>query len=216
MTENIFLFSNEYTLDDANLIIVILAVVVIALIVTGYYIIRQNRHIRQRNEQLQRILTALDEYRAIVGNQVVSSDIQVNDLKEKLQPNAMSKRQENGSLSFFVMMDARINKEKPFVDPDFNQEALLKFMGVSYEQFCELVPRYKEPERTLDYINSLRAEHAAKLLMEHPDCTAGEIIAKCGFRDTASYTNAFKFSFGIMPTEFVYGVGQMFKKKKTQ
>ena len=34
MTENIFLFSNEYTLDDANLIIVILAVVVIALIVT--------------------------------------------------------------------------------------------------------------------------------------------------------------------------------------
>ena len=56
-----------------------------------------------------------------------------------------------------------MNTEKPFTDPDFDYYSLIKFMGVSQETFCKLVPRYKEPDRTMDYINSLRAEYAAKI-----------------------------------------------------
>ena len=48
-------------------------------------------------------------------------------------------------------------------------------MGVDVETFRQLVPRYKDPERTLDYINSLRAEYAAKLLMEHSDCSMDDM-----------------------------------------
>ena len=215
MTENIFLFSNEYTLDDANLIIVILAVVVIALIVTGYYIIRQNRHIRQRNEQLQRILTALDEYRAIVGDEVLSLDEQEEILMNKLPKEKKDKKvQKDEELSFFVKMDARVNKERPFTDPNFDHDALVKFMGVSNETFCKLVPRYKDPARTLDYINSLRAEYAAKILMERSEYSTDDIASKCGFKNTAAYLSAFKFAFGITPTDFLNSMNQMFKKKQ--
>ena len=203
-----------YTLADANCIIAVLAVIVIILIVMGYYILRSNKIIRQRNEQLRRILTALDDYRAIVGDGVSTLDEQEELLNDKLSKAIEGKDiQEDDFQNFFVKMDARINKEKPFTDPNFDQEALIKFMGVSRETFCQLVPRYKDPDRTLDYINSLRAEYAAKSLMEHPDCSAEEIVRWCGFKNVAAYKAAFKFSFGIIPTEYVNCISQLFKKK---
>ena len=110
-------------------------------------------------------------------------------------------------------MDARVNKEKPFTNPGFNQQLLAEFMGVDVEAFCQLVPRYKDPERTLDYINSLRAEYAAKILMEYSDCSMDEMASKCGFSNLAAFNSAFKFAFGITPTDYVHGMSTMFKKK---
>ncbi len=107
--------------------------------------------------------------------------------------------------------EARVNKEKPFTDPDFDYYALIKFMGVSQEEFCRLVPRYTDPDRTKDYINSLRAEYAAKLLMEHSKFSMEDIVTMCGFKDTAAFNSAFKFSFGITPTDYLNTIGQMFK-----
>jgi AraC-like DNA-binding protein len=75
------------------------------------------------------------------------------------------------------------------------------------------VPRYKDPERTLDYINSLRAEYAAKILMEHSDSSMDDLASKCGFNSSAAFQSAFKFAFGITPTDYVHGMSTMFKKK---
>ena len=113
-------------------------------------------------------------------------------------------------------MDARVNKEKPFTNPDFNQQLLAEFMGVDVETFRKLVPRYQDPERTLEYINSLRAEYAAKILMEHSDSDylMDDMAFKCGFNDSASFNSAFKFAFGITPTEYLHSMSQMFKKNE--
>lgn len=197
-----FCYASGYTLDVANNIIVILLVVVVVLILMGSYSLYYNRIISQRNEQLRRILTALDEYRATV----------TDDSLKSVKPKEQAPMDEGQS--FFVKMDARVNKEKPFTDPDFDQDALVKFMGVSREMFCKLVPRYTAPDRTLDYINSLRAEYSAKLLMEHSDYPLANIASQCGFRDTAAFNKAFKFSFGIMPNDFLSGMSQMFKEKE--
>ena len=115
--------------------------------------------------------------------------------------------------AFFVKMDARVNKEKPFTDPDFDYYALIEFMGVSQDEFCRLIPRYKDPERTKDYINSLRAEYAAKLLMEHSDSSMESIVSKCGFKDAAAFNSAFKFSFGITPIDYLNTISRMLKNK---
>ena len=177
----------------ANGIIAILIVIVIALVVVGYFGIRYNRSLKQRNEQLRRILRALDDYR--------EQTAEVKVLPQKDEHN------------FFVMMDSRVNKEKPFTDPDFDHAALVKFMGVSEKEFCHLAPRYKDANRTLDYINSLRAEYAAKVLMEHADYSAEKMASMCGFRTVAAYNSAFKFSFGITPADYLNGMKQMFKKR---
>ena len=209
------ILGHAYCLDDANIIIAILVVIVIALIVMGWYSIRYNKFISQRNEQLRRILTALDDYRAIVGDKVASLDEQEELLNSELSKTKTVKPVlQDEKPSYFVIMDARVNKEKPFTDPNFDHDALVKFMGVSNETFCKLAPRYKDPARTLDYINSLRAEYAAKILMEHSEYSADDIASKCGFKNTAAYLSAFKFSFGITPSDFLNSMNQMFKKKQ--
>ena len=211
-----FCYAQGYTLADANHIIVILIILVIALIGLGCYSLHNNKIVRQRNEQLRRILTALDEYRSIVGDKIHSQDALEEIWKEEQsKPKETKVVQKDEEQSFFVMMDARINKEKPFTDPDFDQDALIKFMGVSHEAFCKLVPRYTDPARTLDYINSLRAEYAAKILVDLSDCSAEDIARKCGFKNTAAYLTAFKFAFGITPTDFISSMGRMFKTKES-
>jgi len=210
-----FCFARGYTLVQANTIIVILVFIVIVLVVMGCYSLHYNKIISQRNEQLRRILTALDDYRAIVGDEVLSLDEQEEILKNKLpKQKKVKKVQKDEDLSFFVKMDARVNKEKPFTDPDFDHDALVKFMGVSEETFCKLVPRYADPSRTLDDINSLRAEYAAKILMEHSDYSTDDIASKCGFKTISSYNSAFKFAFGITPVDFLNSMSQMFKKER--
>ena len=202
------------TLAEADTIIIVLLVVVILLLVLGGFGLHYNRIISRRNEQLLRILNALDDYRAIVADGALSLDEQEDVLKVQ-QPKSKTTKsvQTDGSQTFYVKMDARVNKEKPFTNPGFNQQLLADFMGVDVETFCQLVPRYKDPERTLDYINSLRAEYAAKILMEHSDCSMDEMPSKCGFTNSAAFYNAFKFAFGITPTDYVHGMSTMFKKK---
>ena len=209
--------SHIYTLAVADSIIAILVIIVIVLLVLGGIGLRQSRIIRQRNEQLRRILNALDDYRAIVGDGNLSLDEQEEMVMKKSEQKPTPKTAKAVPLdeehAFFVKMDARVNKEKPFTDPDFDYYALIKFMGVSQDEFCRLVPRYTDPERTKDYINSLRTEYAAKLLMEYSDSSMEDIVVMCGFKNAAAFNKAFKFSFGIMPTDYLNCISQMFKKK---
>jgi AraC-like DNA-binding protein len=210
-----FCHANVYTLAEANSIIAILAIIVLVLLVLGSIGLRQNRLIHQRNEQLRRILNALDDYRAIVGEGEKSLDEQEKLIEGKvLEPKtktAHAAPKDDGA--FFVKMDARLNKERPFTDPDFDYYALIEFMGVSQEEFCKLVPRYTKPERTKDYINSLRVEYAAKLLMEHPDLSTDDMVVMCGFKDTTALNKAFNLSFVITSSDYINDVRQMFKKK---
>lgn len=204
------------TLEETDTIIIILILFVILLMVLGGVSLYYNRIVSRRNEQLLRILNALDEYRLIVGGGDLSLDEQ-KDVVMKKQPKPKTAKvvQLDEGHAFFVKMDARMNKEKPFTNPDFDQQSLVDFMEVDLDTFCKLVPRYKNPERTLEYINSLRAEYAAKILMEHTDYSMDDIAGMCGFTNTASFNSVFKFAFGITPTDYLNGVKQMFKKKVT-
>ena len=208
-----FCHARALTLAEADAIIVILVIAVIVLLVLGGFGLHYNRVISRRNEQLLRILNALDDYRAIVGNGALSLDEQEEAMKQQQsKQNAAEAEQVDEGRAFYVKMDARVNKEKPFTDPDFDQQALADFMGVDVETFCQLVPRYKDPERTLDYIDSLRAEYAAKILMEHSDSSMDDLASKCGFKDLTAFNSTFKFAFGTTPTEYVHSMSSMFRK----
>ena len=207
--------AHALTPEQANTIIVILSIIVIVLLILGSYSLHFSRVVYRRNEQLNRILNALNDYRAIVGEKDLSLDELEKLLKERQANQKNNKPIPTGEAqSFFVKMDARVNKEKPFTDPDFNQQALAEFMEVDLETFCKLVPRYSDPDRTLEYINSLRAEYAAKVLMEPSECSLDDIAIKCGFKNTSAFNTAFKFAFGVLPADYLNSVSQMFKKTK--
>ena len=203
------------TLAEADAIIIILLFVVTVLLVLGGISLHHNRVISRRNEQLLRILNALDDYRAIVGDGAWTLDEQEEMMRKKAKPKQKAAKvvPMDESQTFFVKMDARVNKEKPFTDPDFDQQALADFMGVDLETFCKLVPRYKDADRTLDYINSLRAEYAAKILLDQSDASMDDMASRCGFKGAAAFISAFKFAFGVTPTDYLNSMSQMFKKK---
>ena len=120
-----FCHAKTHTLAEADTIIVILLIIVIALIVLGGFSLRYSRVVSRRNEQLLRILNALDDYRAIVANGALSLDEQEEMMKKKHPKSKTAKTvQADGSKAFYVKMDARVNKEKPFANPDFNQQML--------------------------------------------------------------------------------------------
>jgi AraC-like DNA-binding protein len=85
-------------------------------------------------------------------------------------------------------------------------------MEVDLETFRKLVPRYQDADRTLDYINSLRAEYAAKILMDHADGSMGDIANMCGFKDSTAFLSAFKLAFGVTPTDYLHSMSLLFKK----
>lgn len=206
--------AHTMTLAEANAIIMVLSGIIIFLLVSGAFGLHYSRIVYRRNEQLNRILNALNDYRAIVGDKDLTLDKLEKQLKEKQISQNTNKSIPTGEAqTFFVKMDARVNKEKPFTDPDFDQQALADFMEVDLDTFCKLVPRYADPDRTLEYINSLRAEYAAKVLMDPTECSLDNIASRSGFKNTATFNSAFKFAFGVMPDEYLDSVSQMFKKK---
>ena len=70
----LFCHAQVFTLAEADTIIVVLIVFVIVLLVLGGFGLHYNRVISRRNEQLLRILNALDDYRAIVAGGALSLD----------------------------------------------------------------------------------------------------------------------------------------------
>lgn len=207
--------AHTMTLAEADAIIMVLSSIIILLLVSGAFGLHYSRIVYRRNEQLNRILNALNDYRAIVGDKDLTLDELEKQLKEKQISQNTNKSIPTGEAqTFFVKMDARVNKEKPFTDPDFDQQALAQFMEVDLDTFRKLVPRYADPDRAMEYINSLRAEHAAKILMDPTECSLGNIAIRSGFKDTNTFNSAFKFAFGVMPIDYLDSVSQMFKKSK--
>lgn len=209
-----FCHAETHTLAEADTIIIVLVFIVIALIVVGIIGMRYNRTISRRNEQLNRILNTLNDYRAIVAQGALTLDEQ-EELAMRQQSGSKTSKviSVDENQAFLVKMDALLNREKPFTNPSFNQQSLADFMEVDIETFRQLAPRYEDPDRTLDYINSLRAEYAAKALMDHSEKSMDEMAGMCGFRNLAAFSNAFKFAFGVTPTEYVNSMNMMFKKR---
>ena len=54
---------------------------------------------------------------------------------------------------------------------------------------------------TQQYVNRIRLEQARELLMEHPELQVSEIAYKCGFDDVASFSRAFRRTFGKSPSQ---------------
>ena len=135
--------AHSLTLKEADSIIILLLFVVIALIVVIVVGRRQHKISLRREEQLLRILNMLDEYRAMMADGVLTLDEQ-EELMKRYQPEVKKAKviSIDERKAFYVKMDARVNKEKPFTDPDFNQQALADFMEVDLETFRRLVPRY--------------------------------------------------------------------------
>ena len=102
-----FCHARALTIAEADTIIMILSLIVILLLVLGVISLHYNKVFSRRNEQLHRILNALDDYRAIVAKEVFSLDEQ-EEMMKKNQPKSDAVNAGLDSSKEFVTLQANI------------------------------------------------------------------------------------------------------------
>lgn len=93
-----------------------------------------------------------------------------------------------------------LEKEQPFIDPDFNLEALCRMVLSNTTTVSNAINRgYGENFRKV--INRYRAEYAHGLLVEDPCRDLDDVMVQSGFRSKETFKLSFFLAFGKSPKE---------------
>lgn len=74
--------------------------------------------------------------------------------------------------------------------------------GHKIEQHKWLQQLHDLAVQTGNYIQQLRLDHAARLLVDQPERSIAQIAADCGFSSSSYFSTCFRQYFGIRPTDF--------------
>jgi two-component system sensor histidine kinase ChiS len=79
-------------------------------------------------------------------------------------------------------------------------EALAEYLDMSASQLRRKVYAVTG-DTPVGYLSKVHMSIAKQLLDSHPDCTIGDIAAKCGFDDAAHFSRAFRKVYGQTPSQ---------------
>ena len=79
---------------------------------------------------------------------------------------------------------------------------------LSKERVGAIFSKGSEYSRMNSYIQKLRLEYAAKLLIEQPDKSIKQIATECGFSSHTYFSGCFRQHFDISPTDFRLNISQ--------
>ncbi len=96
-----------------------------------------------------------------------------------------------------------INRVIDFIEHNLNEELSLdqiaRFAGLSDSHFHKIFTRSMK-ETPGHFIQRLRIERAASLLVQHPTRSVTDIAYSCGFSSSASFTRTFREYFTVTPS----------------
>lgn len=98
-----------------------------------------------------------------------------------------------------------IVREKLFLDPKFERQTIMDRFQLTKERVGAIFSRGSDYSKLTNYIQQLRLEYAAKMLVEQPDKSVVQIAAECGFSSNTYFSNCFRQHYGISPTDFRRG-----------
>lgn len=98
-----------------------------------------------------------------------------------------------------------IVRERLFLDPKFERQTIMDRFQLTKERVGAIFSRGSDYSKLTNYIQQLRLEYAAKLLVEQPDKSVVQIAAECGFSSNTYFSNCFRQHYGISPTDFRRG-----------
>lgn len=108
---------------------------------------------------------------------------------------------DTGMQDLFARAEHEIVSRKLYLHPDFSKEELLKTVRIPKNKFAGL---FKEYAGTgfLQYINTLRMEHAARMLSDYPNYTIETIARECGIANVRTFYRLFYDTYQMTPGEF--------------
>ena len=90
---------------------------------------------------------------------------------------------------------------KLFLQPKLTREDIINEVYVPHNKFAQLFTRYAGMSFT-KFVNELRLEYAAQLLLDCPDYTIEAIGEACGMPIAQTFYRNFSDKFGVTPSDF--------------
>lgn len=132
--------------------------------------------------------------KSLLANRTRLKEHFTGDLSCGLKTQTLSKLDRKFTKEFAALVESNLSNE------DFTVEDICKTMGISRVQLYRKVKALLNINVN-DYILDTRLQKA-KYLLQHEECTIGEVAYKVGFSSPAYFSTVFKSRFGVTPKAF--------------
>lgn len=140
-------------------------------------------------------------------NQILAQQIAENNYNELIQ---QVKEPEQTDTDLNAMTDEQlfrhihnvVLRERLFLDPKFERQTIIDRFQLSKDRVGTIFSKGSNHAKLTSYIQQLRLEHAAKLLMEQPEKSIVQIAAECGFGSNTYFSARFRQYYSMTPSEF--------------
>lgn len=103
--------------------------------------------------------------------------------------------------ALFDRIELLLISKQLYLDSDFSREKLAKFIYIPRNRFAPLFKQYANTSFSR-YLNDLRLDHAARLLLERPEFSIESIAKECGIPAPTSFYRLFLERFKVTPMDF--------------
>lgn len=184
-----------------NYILVIVLAVLIGVIAYTVIIVRQKRIISQKNRSLVKQITEAMTYKELYNNEKARLAELTSQDKNDQQSDAPTDLNAMTDEQLFQHVTEVIERERLFLDPRFERQTVIDRFQLSKERVGNIFSQSEHAKLT-NYIQQLRLEYAAQLLVEQPKRSIVQIATDSGFSSHKYFTDRFRQYFSMTPTEF--------------
>ena len=154
--------------------------------------VRKNRIISQKNQSLAAQITEALRYKDLYREQQAEKE----ETKEEVSDlSTLSDDQ------LFRYVSEVIERERLFLNPNFGRQTIMERFHLSKERVGSMFSQ-SEHSKLTNYIQQLRMEYAAKMLVEQPAKSIVQIAQDCGFSSHKYFTDRFRQYYNMTPSEF--------------
>ncbi len=196
--------------DKANLLSIGVGILALLFMVFGLIVFIKNRAISLKNRTLVQQISETMKYKELyMDSQLAANSMQQSQTDNRLSTNDDTEScVENCALEkmtdeqLFHHIHHIIIREQLFLDPTFGRQTVMDRFQLSKERVGACFSKGSEHAKLSNYVQQLRMEHAAKLLIEQPDMSIVQIAAECGFSSHKYFTDRFRQHYSMTPSEF--------------
>ena len=160
----------------------------------------ENARLRDENQRLVSRNLALSERLDVWYD----TRMRVQLLKELMLADRrrMARADQKDDLELLALIEARVEKEKPHLHPDFDAEALARLLDVTPLRLSRLF-RNNTPHHTPeDYIDFRRVISAMELMRRQPNYSVAAVAQDVGFSSIRTLQRRMQQAIGMTPVEF--------------
>lgn len=177
--------------QEANMIAVIIGIFSLLTIAFSLVVFFKNRSLKRKNRILaQQIAENVNHMKMYWEEKRSQEPIATPDFNTATEEES------------FKYINEVIILEKLFLDPAFGRQTIMERFQLSKERVGAIFSKGSENTRLNSYIQQLRLEYAAKLLVEQPDKSIVNIAKECGFSSHTYFSDCFHRHFDMSPSDF--------------